>query len=386
MVSIDQKRALNKEINDLISIRQEGGYWDFKREWYTSKSDMLHDIICMANNLQNHNAYIIIGIDEEMDCSIIDVREDPNQRNTQKIVDFLKDKKFAGGIRPVVYVERLTFGSDSIDTIVIENSHNTPFFLTESYEGVRANHIYTRVMDTNTPTNKSADINHIEYLWRKRFFIDESPLTKFCHYLSDPNWWEPIQDLDMGFFCKQAPEYTINCESDPNRSGYEYYMFGQVNQRPSWWYVTLKYHQTAIKQFLGISLDGGRSFAIAPCREHDLYQNGISFVGYFIKGSLRSRLLEFFHQKETSEEYAFRTFLKAVIIFNSEVECTSFFEYIKCNSAHFHEMKKQQGDADLPQFPNIQGLNTDVYKNTYRDALVLKKMLLQFRNQTADVL
>ena len=58
-----------------------------------------------------------------------------------------------------------------MDIIVIENSHNTPFFLVDQFEGVRANHIYTRVMDTNTPIDKSADINHIEYLWRKRFYI-----------------------------------------------------------------------------------------------------------------------------------------------------------------------------------------------------------------------
>lgn len=42
-------------IEKLISLKQEGSYWDFKREWYSQdkKADLLHDIICMANNLSS---------------------------------------------------------------------------------------------------------------------------------------------------------------------------------------------------------------------------------------------------------------------------------------------------------------------------------------------
>lgn len=69
----DEKNNLALEIDKLILLRQEGGFWDFKREWYSNNGDMLHDIICMANNLCNHTAYIIIGIDEECDYSIVDV-------------------------------------------------------------------------------------------------------------------------------------------------------------------------------------------------------------------------------------------------------------------------------------------------------------------------
>ena len=47
----------------------------------------------MANNMECRDAYIIIGIDEEKECSIQDVKNDSNRRNTQKMVDFLRDKK-----------------------------------------------------------------------------------------------------------------------------------------------------------------------------------------------------------------------------------------------------------------------------------------------------
>ena len=33
-------------------------------------------------------------------------------------------------------------------------------------------HIYTRVVDNNTPIDKQADINDIEFLWRKRLGIE----------------------------------------------------------------------------------------------------------------------------------------------------------------------------------------------------------------------
>ena len=81
------------EILRLIELKQEGGYWDFKREWYVESkiADLLHDIICMANNLENRDAYIIIGVDDE-NYELSDVTVDPNRKNTQKIVDFLKDK------------------------------------------------------------------------------------------------------------------------------------------------------------------------------------------------------------------------------------------------------------------------------------------------------
>lgn len=74
---------MNKsEILDLILLKQEGSYWDFKREWYfqDKKADLLHDIICMANNLSNRDAYIIVGVDEENDYSFSSVNPIQTER------------------------------------------------------------------------------------------------------------------------------------------------------------------------------------------------------------------------------------------------------------------------------------------------------------------
>lgn len=71
-----------KEVKDLILLKQEGFYWDFKREWYSQdkKADLLHDIICMANNLVNRDSYIIIGVYEENDYSFSFVKSVLNRK------------------------------------------------------------------------------------------------------------------------------------------------------------------------------------------------------------------------------------------------------------------------------------------------------------------
>ena len=378
---IGQEPTIIEEIGHLISLKQEGGFWDFKKQWYTNKTDMLHDIICMSNNLANRTAYIIIGIDEGQDYSVVDVTCDPNRRNTQKLVDFLKDKKFAGGVRPVVYVESLNYSNGTIDIIVLENSENTPFYLTVQYEGVRANNVYTRVMDTNTPIDKSADINHVEQLWRKRFHLDDTPVEKFRYYFRKPDDWEFIQDNDTGYFYKYSPEYTIISEKDESINGYEYYMLGQVNTNPSWWLITLRYHQTAIERFQGLALDGGRSFVVAPHRAYDLLNTGVSPFGFYIQNDLRTHLLEFYHRKETFDEYSYRSFMNVISVFQSENEYKLFLNYLLTHMEKFNEICDQLGTTRLLHSLRQTGDNMNKFKKEYQDALAVRQMLSEFRTQ-----
>lgn len=58
---------LQKDIQKLIKQSIEGSYWDYKEKWYSEekKQDLLLDIICMANNLVDHDGYIIIGVTDD---------------------------------------------------------------------------------------------------------------------------------------------------------------------------------------------------------------------------------------------------------------------------------------------------------------------------------
>lgn len=230
----------DREIVHLRSLKQEGEYWDFKKEWYNNKSDLLHDIICMANNPSSHDGLIIIGIDEETDHTICDVINDPNRRKTQDIVTFLRHKKFAGGIRPTVYVKSLSIAQKTVDVIVIRNDRNAPYYLTENYQGVFANNIYTRIMDTNTPKNASADINIVEKLWKKRFGINATALERAQLFLQKPYDW--VDSDDGKKFYKYASEFILEDISAADcRSGYEFYLFNQCNSRPRWYDINSVY-------------------------------------------------------------------------------------------------------------------------------------------------
>ncbi|WP_337018387.1 ATP-binding protein [Oceanobacillus massiliensis] len=158
------------KIELLIASKREGDFWDFKEKHHSNKADLLHDIICMANNRADKDGYIIFGVSD--DYEIKGTENDENRRNQQGIIDFLKSKKFSGGIRPTIEMKTLDFYDKQVDVLIIKNSTDTPFFILDDYSDkkrkVRANAIYTRTGDVNTDIDKSADINHIEYLWKKR--------------------------------------------------------------------------------------------------------------------------------------------------------------------------------------------------------------------------
>lgn len=45
--------------------KREGDYWDFKERYHSNKVDLLHDIICMANNRADRDGYIIFGVRDD---------------------------------------------------------------------------------------------------------------------------------------------------------------------------------------------------------------------------------------------------------------------------------------------------------------------------------
>lgn len=157
---------LNQTIVDLISSKKEDFYYDFKREWYhpEKREDLLHDILCMSNNLENRDAYLIIGVDDNYD--VIGVCEEIKSHN---VFDFIKQQKFAGNHIPEIELKKLHFMYKTIYVVVCKSSKNVPFYLSERCHNVCANQIYTRVGDTNTPKNTSANYAHVEHLWQIHF-------------------------------------------------------------------------------------------------------------------------------------------------------------------------------------------------------------------------
>ncbi|WP_368406628.1 RNA-binding domain-containing protein [uncultured Slackia sp.] len=164
------------------------------REWHGNKADLLHDIICMANNPEDTTGLLIIGIDEEEDFQPTGGADLLGERrNTQSIVDMLRAKSWADGV-PKVRVASIELGNACVDVVLIDHdSESLPYYLTADYGNgrsiVRAGAVYTRNADSNTPKKETANPLETERLWRRHFGLDKTPLERLPQLLSEPSKW-----------------------------------------------------------------------------------------------------------------------------------------------------------------------------------------------------
>ena len=84
----------------------------------------------------------------------------------------------------------MEIGGALLDVLVIEDApHISPTILYERFGKISAHHVYSRVCDTNTPSNEVAQPHEIERMWRERFGLDKPPLERMKRYLSEPDAW-----------------------------------------------------------------------------------------------------------------------------------------------------------------------------------------------------
>ena len=79
---------LYDEITQLIATHREDDWWDFKREHHHDKAELVHDILCMANNRPRRDSYIIFGV-EDNTFSTYRFADIPDQEERGK---YLKDE------------------------------------------------------------------------------------------------------------------------------------------------------------------------------------------------------------------------------------------------------------------------------------------------------
>lgn len=383
---------LEEEIIMLIDSKREDDYWDFKQQHHTNKADLLLDIICMANNRVDRDAYIIFGIADKT-FEVVGVENDENRKNQQNIIDFLKSKSFVSGIRPRVEMRTLQLAGHEVDVLIVKNSTDTPYFLTDRYSDgsktVRANHIYTRVGDTNTDIDKSADINNIEYLWKKRFLLTRSPFEQIIKRLEKKDEWKQDEDTYYNIF---NPEFTIIIGEDDEASSRkaEFYAYVMEDSSATYRILNIKYFGTQLFSCQVVLLDGGRYLTIAPEWEYLFFSGDRTkadfALKYFTKGSPEYKLNEFLHDTERHEaEHARRRFFEVVLLFENELEKDTFLEYVYKNKKNF-DIKF----GSLKCNYSLIDLETERQREHIESRLkageVLNQMLLEFRNTSHEVL
>lgn len=363
MTGVEDK--LTELVEEFIRTKREDDWWDFKQCHYDDRASLLHDIICLANNRVDKDAYLILGI-QDITFDVIGVENDPKRKNQQNIVDFLRLPAFAGETRPRVEVRTVFIENHEIDVFIIKNSTDVPYYLTENYtdkkykpdppkkgKTVQAFHIYTRVMDNNTPVNKNADIRDVEHLWKKRFGLLQTPLEQVKILLQTPEDW--IEE-DSRYYHKLFPQYTIVIEDEEDDDGLSkegnkmFYHHVQTDTSAYYGVIKIYHYSTQLFSCQSTDLDGHRM--TAPCPESEFihyrnYGDPKIHLKYYVVGSLRYLLLRFLefnigNANGREAQIATRKLLEVVLLFDDEGDVDDFSTYVHRHLGSFDELSAQQ--------------------------------------------
>lgn len=295
---LNDDEKLKNTIEELLSKGYEGGYWDYKKDYTDCQEDKLMDLICMANNIEGQDAYLIYGANN--DGTVFGIENTSHKRYTSKeLQEFLRTKMFAGDYVPSISVNTIKIDGHELDVVTIHNTNKTPYYLKKDFnpskdkpnKKLRAGAIYTRVNDINTPRELTASLEHTEYLWRKRFGIEKTPSQKLMLLLDDINGWSETEwDEQRYSYNIQSPEYQIIVlESD---RGYETLRYFYDDENMLYAPVKLNYLTTTLYETELWYMDMGRCKIPKP-RIRYIIESHILYY-YIEKNTIEGKLLPFF--------------------------------------------------------------------------------------------
>ncbi|WP_010303342.1 ATP-binding protein [Candidatus Odyssella thessalonicensis] len=343
------KNELAKTIIKLLELDKEGEYWDFKEQPGTCL-DLVHDIICLANNPHYiGERYLIYGVKEnpninkkEMKYNIIGIEK--NKLDQANIINTLRNSGFSNGNFPDIRLENITVFDKNLSIIVVADHPNLrPYTLGKLYtakEGktkLYPGAIYTRVQDTNTPKDKTASLSDCEKIWRQRFGIDEPVFDRFKRLLLEPVNWAHNPGMPyllipddserhriFPVYHKFFPEFQIELTDWEERNGdtfcYLYYI-----PESYWGKVRFKYHNVVLSELSYVCCDDFRILFPVPrifsfTKIDHFNQN---YFHYIIMDDLEGYFLHFLnvHQDVSNN--------KAILIFKNRLQFDAFISDVQ---------------------------------------------------------
>ena len=152
-----------------------------------------------------------------------------------------------------------------------------------------------------------------------------------------------------------------------------------MDSRPHWHNIYIRYHQTTLFSTIGIALDGGRYFTNVPWTGflfEGLNEKNISFK-FMVNDTKEMILHEFLCDNESHEALSARgKFEECILIFFSEEEKEDFKKYA---ADKWIERQKYLEDEQLPYMKLPKSYRQDAFKEEYEKAIVLRKMLKEYR-------
>ena len=342
-------KDLSSTIEGLIQSRREDDWWDFKREHHHDKADLVRDIICMANSRANRDTYIILGV-EDGTFKITGVENDKNRRTQQNIVDILRSVHFAGSVRPRIELRTVRLNGHDVDVLIVKNTYDVPYYLEKEYQDskvvspdgkkigkvVRPYHIYTRVVDNNTAIDKNADLNDIEYLWRKRFGLDLPPKERLMILLDEIDKWIFDWGNKRYAYHSDYPEYQIVQAGDMQQGWCPSAAF---YAHPVMYFAPLNvlFHNTIIHETELWSFDYFRKY-LPKAENYCISGKGEFWYSYYLLDSIEGKMLRLFTRGSldfSSREPNYNQLL----IFQNAQEKEAFDKYL---SDHFDEYTDEE--------------------------------------------
>lgn len=353
----DDRKHIN-EVMTLIDTGKEGSYWDFKREYHKcdDKGSILHDILCLANNLDNRTAFLIFGVDDV--DGIVGVETTPCRESD--LNDWFSTLSFAGGFRPNLHlIEFESIDNKPLGVLVIEPDRYVPYYLDKPYpkpkpkpksepknmnnknlKTVESGRIFTRTSDKNTSIREHATYSQIDTLYRIRYGLNEDIFTRLTVLLEHrEDWVHAGGNISNIYHHKYQPEFTLRIVKTAeyvdhnNRELEPYYRFAQTGHAAQGVEYEFYYNTVLIHHEKGYLLDNAlyvtipkQGCLVKGCNGIDdkwsycYYLNDDSFSFLFGKVLLHLSELDML-----SRDYSYRTkHYNALPCFMSESEREDF--------------------------------------------------------------
>lgn len=346
------KSELTKEIENLRSLGREGGYWDFKREWYKDRADLLLDIICMANNLVNRDCFLIIGIvDGTME--VVGVEDDKSHRlSLNRLSHLLTGKKMFADHIPEIDLQTIEMEGHEVDVIVIKNTIYTPYYLNKDYQDnkfapsdngskkgkkIVAGNVYVRKDDCNVGIDCQPPFSYVEQLWKKRFGMNLSIMEKFGLYLNDIEKWNCDWGNKNYAYHKEFPDFRLE-RDDQRQDGWCPQAVFYLDPSTYTFKLNLVHNNAVIYETELWCFDGFRKF-LPQAKVGSVPSISCFWYSYYDLSTIEGKLLTLFTRGKNDISSRFPSNFNQFLIFENAEERKSFDKYLEC---HFFDYSDDQ--------------------------------------------
>jgi len=333
-----EKNELTDLVKHLLSLGREGGYWDFKRDWHNNRAELLLDIICMANNMENQDAYIILGV-QDSPMEIIGIENDSNRKKLNELSQFVAGKNFAV-YTPEIDLQTIEIEEHQIDIIIIRNRNHTPYYLktdfSENGKTIHHGKVYVRLNDRKAGVDTAAPNSCIEYLWKKRFGISLSIMERLSLLLDEPDKWKHDWGNKKYAYNIDYPEFRMQCDEEMTEGWWPAAAF-YTHPGMHFSKLDIMYHNTIIYETELWAFDEYRRYL--PKAANFAVANKTDFwYSYYDLSTIEGKLLTIF-TKGTNDISSREPRYYQILIFYNEAERREFDNYLQ---THFNDFSDDE--------------------------------------------